>query len=135
MRYFRKILVISSSFLILVLFLLFVVVPYVLAGPPTPLFISRNYDTGEHELRVEVFDSKNNSVLEDVYRLSVGEEISQVKPVKFLVPGFEVWDCTLTFTLDDTFVETYHTNIQPWNTVEVEIYSEGQPLSVGESTV
>ncbi|AKB30519.1 hypothetical protein MSSIT_3800 [Methanosarcina siciliae T4/M] len=33
-------------------------------------------------------------------------------------------DYTFKFTLDNMSAETYQTNIQPWNTVEVELYSE-----------
>jgi hypothetical protein len=40
-------------------------VPYLIAEPPTPLFTIRNHDSEGHELRVEVFDSENNSVLDE----------------------------------------------------------------------
>jgi hypothetical protein len=77
------------SLLVLVLMSLFVVVPYLLVGPPAPLFSVRNHDAGVHELRAEIFDSKNNSVLDETYELSAGEEIYHAKPFRFLVPGLE----------------------------------------------
>lgn len=126
------------SLLLLVLMLLFVVVPYLIVGPPTPLFSVRNHDIGVHELRVEIYDSKNNSVFDKTYELLAEDEVYHPKPFRFLVPGFEITDYTFKFTLDNSFMETYSTNIQPWNTVEVDLYSdyaEGQPISVGEITV
>lgn len=126
------------SLLVLIFMLLFVVVPYLIAGPPTPLFSVRNHDVVVHELRVEVYDSKNNSVLDKTYELSAGGEVYHPKPFRFLVPGFEVADYTFKFTLDNGFTETYSTNFQPWNTVEVELYSdyaEGRPIFIGEITV
>lgn len=138
MRSFRRSLMIWISFLVLILVSLFVVVPYLIAGPPTPLFSVRNHDAGVHELRVEIFDSKNNSVIDETYELSAGEEIYYPKPFRFLVPGFEIVDYTFKFTLDNRSTETYSTNVQPWNTVEVELYAdyaEGQPLLIGETTV
>jgi hypothetical protein len=127
------------SFLVLILISLFVVVPFLIAGPPTPLFSVRNHDVGVHELRVEIYDSKNNhSILDKTYELSAGEEVYHAKPFRFLVPGLEVVDYTFEFTLDNRSMETYNTNIQPWNTVEVELYAdyaEGQPLLIGETTV
>jgi len=138
MRIFRKSLMIGIFLLVLMLMLLFISIPYFIAGSPTPLFSIRNHDVGVHELRVEVFDSKNNSVLDKTYELSAGEEFYHAKPFKFLVPGFETGDYTFKFTLDNRLTETYSTNIQPWNTVEVELYAdyaEGQPLLIGETTV
>jgi hypothetical protein len=126
------------SLLVMVLMSLFVVVPYLLVGPPTPLFSVRNHDAGVHELRAEIFDSKNNSVLDETYELSAGEEIYHAKPFRFLVPGLEGKNYTFKFTLDNSLKETYSTNIQPWNTVDVELYAdsaEGQSLFIGEMTV
>jgi hypothetical protein len=125
-------------FLVLILVSLFVVVPYIIAGPPTPLFSVRNHDVEVHELRVEIYDSKNNSILDKTYELSAGEEVYHAKPFRFLVPGLEVVDYTFGFTLDNRSTETYNTNVQPWNTVEVELYAdyaEGQPLLIEETTV
>jgi hypothetical protein len=138
MRSFRRKLILGISLLVLIFMLLFVVVPYLIVGPPTPLFYVRNHDVGAHELRVEIYDLKNNSVLDKTYKLSAGEEVYHAKPFRFLVPGFEIVDYTFKFTLDNMSAETYQTNIQPWNTVEVELYSEyaeSQPLSIGEITV
>ncbi|AAM07815.1 TPA: hypothetical protein HA338_01995 [Methanosarcina acetivorans] len=138
MRSFRRKLMLGVSLLVLIFMLLFVVIPYLIAGPPTPLFHVRNHDTGVHELRVEIYDLENNSVLDKTYELSAGEEVYHAKSFRFRVPGFEIVDYTFKFTLDNEFTETYQTNIQPWNTVEVELYSEyaeGQPLSIGEITV
>jgi len=126
------------SLLVLIFILLFLVIPYLIAGPPTPLFHVRNHDAGVHELRVEIYDLENNSLLDKTYEISAGEEVYRPKPFRFRVPGFEVVDYTFKFTLDNMSTETYQTNIQPWNTVEVELYSEyaeGQPLSIGEITV
>jgi len=106
--------------------------------PPTPLFTARNHDTEVHELRVEVFDSENNSVLDETYELAPDERISHPKSFRFRVPGFEIMDYTFKFTLDGRITETYSTSVRPWNTVEVELYAdyaEGRPLSVGEITV
>jgi len=138
MRSSRRSLMLWIFFLVLILVSLFVVVPYIIAGPPTPLFSVRNHDVEVHELRVEIYDSKNNSILDKTYELSAGEEVYHAKPFRFLVPGLEVVDYTFGFTLDNRSTETYNTNVQPWNTVEVELYAdyaEGQPLLIEETTV
>lgn len=118
--------------------LLFIFIPYLIAGPPTPLFHVLNHDVGVHELRVEIYDSKSSPVLDEIYELSAGEEIHYAKPFRFRVPGFEIVDYTFKFTLDNRLTETYSTNVQPWNTVEVELYAdyaEDRPLLIGEVTV
>ncbi len=133
----RKILI-GSAVLVILFVVLFVAIPYFIAGPPTPLFTARNHDSEVHELRVEVFDSGNNSVLDETYELAPDERISHPKSFRFRVPGFEIVDYTFKFTLDCRFTETYSTSVRPWNTVEVELYAayaEGRPLSVGEITV
>ncbi|KKG07500.1 hypothetical protein EO95_14050 [Methanosarcina sp. 1.H.T.1A.1] len=138
MRSFRRKLMLGISLLVLIFMLLFVVVPYLIAGPPTPLFTVRNHDNEGHELRVEIYDSENNSVLDETYELAAGEEVYHPKPFRFRVPGFEIVDYTFKFTLDNMSTETYSTNVQPWNTVEVELYAdyaEGQPISIGEISV
>lgn len=138
MKNLRNNVLIGSAVLVLLLTVLFIAIPYFLAGPPTPLYTVRNHDVETHELRVEVFDSENNSVLDETYELAPGQRISRSKSFRFRVPGFEIVDYRFKFTLDGQFEETYSTNIQPWNTVEVELYSEyaeGRPLSIGEITV
>lgn len=134
MKSFRKNLV-TITFFIAGLLFLFVSLPYVIAGPPTPLFTVQNKDIGNHELRVEIFDSENNLVIERTYELSEGQRISENKPFRFFVPGFEIVDYIFKFTLDKSFERTYCTNMQPWNTVEIDISSDGQLLSIGEITV
>lgn len=129
---------IGSAVLVILFVVLFVAIPYFIAGPPTPLFTARNHDSEVHELRVGVFDSGNNSVLDETYELTPDERISHPKSFRFRVPGFEIVDYTFKFTLDGRFTETYSTSVRPWNTVEVELYAdyaEGRPLSVGEITV
>jgi len=123
-RNFRRSLMLGISLLVLILMSLFVVVPYLLVGPPTPIFSVRNHDAGVHELRVEIFNSKNNSVFDEIYELSAGEEIYRAKPFRFLFPGFEGEDYTFKFTLDNSLKEIYSTNIRPgtllmWNSTPI----------------
>ena len=133
---------IGASILVLLLSVFFVVRfitnPYYIVGPPTPLFYIRNMDEGAHELRVEVFDSENNSVLNETYALAPGEEISYLKPFKSREMGGEMVNYTFKFTLDGRFTETYSTKVGPWTSVDVELYAdyaEGQPLSIVETAV
>lgn len=114
MRRFKRGLMLEISLLVLIFMLLFVVVPYLIAGPPAPLFTARNYDNEGHELRVEVFDSENYSVLNRTYELAAGEDISHPKPFRFRVPGFEIVDYTFKFTLDSRFTEPYSTKVDSW---------------------
>jgi len=39
------------------------------------------------------------------------------------------------FTLDSRFTETYSTKVDSWGTVDVELYREDIPISIGEMTV
>ncbi|MDD3042752.1 MAG: hypothetical protein PHV51_04260 [Methanosarcinaceae archaeon] len=77
-------------------------------------------------------------MLNESYELAAGGVIYRPKSFRFRVPGFEIVDYNFRFTLDGQFEETYSTNIQPWNTVDVELYAdyaEGRPLSIGEISV
>lgn len=137
----RKVLI-GASILVLLLSVFFAVRfitnPYYIVGPPTPLFYIRNMDDGVHELRVEVFDSDNNSVLDETYELAPGEEISYPKPFRSRETGSDMVDSTFKFTLDGRFTETYSTKVGPWTSVEVALYAdyvEDQPLSIVETVV
>ena len=44
-------------------------------------------------------------------------------------------DYTFKFTLDGRLTEKYSTKIDSWGTVEVELYREDIPISIGEMTV
>jgi len=52
MKSFKKSLLIGISLLAFILMLLFIAIPYLIAGPPTSLFSIRNHDIEIHELRV-----------------------------------------------------------------------------------
>ncbi|HII02980.1 TPA: hypothetical protein HA351_15450 [Methanosarcinaceae archaeon] len=130
----KKIALIGAFILLLLLAVLFIVGPYLIVGPPSPLFTAINYETEVHDIRVEVFDSGNDSVLDETYELTPLKRISHPKPFRFLVPpGIGDEDYTFKVTLEDGFTETYSTKVSTWTNVEIVVYGEeDQPISISE---
>ena len=134
MKNHKKITLTGAFILVLLLAVLFIVGPYLIVGPPSPLFTAINHETEVHELRVEVFDSGNDSVLDETYELTPLKRISQPKPLRFLVPpGIGDEDYTFKVTLEDGFTETYSTKVSTWSNVEIVVYGEeDHPISISE---
>lgn len=77
--------------LVLILLNYFFVFPFLLAGPPTPLFYIDNNDLQSHEVTVEVFDSHNESVFKEKYELAPKEHIEQPKSLWLLLQRLMPW--------------------------------------------
>ncbi len=103
-----------------------IAMPYFLVGAPSPLFCIHNYDSKEHKVVIEIFDSNNESVFEQTYELAPEAEICQSKPTWLLlqvsIPPGNTKDCTFKATLDDNIMEKHQIGLQPWVTASIILY-------------
>lgn len=118
--------------LILILLSYFVVFPYLLVGPPTPLFDVYNNDLQNHEVAVEVFDSYNESIFKETYELAPEEHIAQPKSIWLLLRWSMPWskgeytywaegEYEFKVILDGEITDSYKTLPHPWNSVIIDI--------------
>lgn len=133
------VLLIIASIVMLIAICL-IAVPYVLVGAPTSLFSIHNNDTHEHKVVIEIFDSNNESVFEETYKLAPGAEIWKSKPTwlllqLFILPG-NTKEWTFKATLDDDITEMRQIRLQPWVTADVMLYYNAEnPIFIAVSTV
>jgi hypothetical protein len=110
----------------------FFVFPFLLVGPPEPLFYIYNNDLQSHEVIVEVFDSHNESVLKEKYELAPEEQIAQPKSLWLLLRWSMPWskgkytywaegEYELKAILDGKITDTYRTLPHLWNSVVIDI--------------
>lgn len=70
-----------------------------------------------------------------------GTRISQPKPewmiLKLSIPSGHSEECIIKATLDGNITETHRTDLQLWNTFDIDLYSKYResPLSIGEVCV
>ena len=135
-------------FLGILLFILlscFIVLPFLLAGPPTPLFYIDNNDPQSHELTVEVFDSHNESVFKDKYELAPKEHIEQPKSLWLLLQRSMPWpeqgekgNYEFKVILDSNITDTCRTLPHPLTSVVIYVDEKNgsqSPMSMRVITV
>lgn len=122
-------------------FFFFAVFPFMLIGPPTPLYYIYNFDTENHTLTISVIDSNKKTILFRSYNVQPDKGISFDR-------GFG-WYPTMTWTpftwaegkytfiavLDGNITASHTTNVQITQTIWIEIEFMGKPLEIGEAWV
>jgi hypothetical protein len=118
-----------------------IAMPFLFIGPPSPLFFIGNKDVNERGVAVEMFNSDNNSVFKEKYKLAPEEQIWQPKPAWLLSKlSFPLGDkeiYTVKVTSDDNLTETRLIKFELWNTVHVELYNHEaeKPIAINVTTV
>lgn len=123
----------------IVLLILVVIVPYVsknlpfyLMGPSTSLFCIYNGDVNNsHEVVVEIINSHNESVFKETYQLSQNESIGHPKPPTMNNPR-TVEEYTIKVVLDNDTMKLRRTTIDPWTTLNIDLYSPYNRNASGE---
>ncbi|WP_052722715.1 MULTISPECIES: hypothetical protein [unclassified Methanosarcina] len=145
---YRKILI-FLGILILILLSYFVVFPFLLVGPPAPLFYVYNNDLQSHEITVEVFDSYNESIFKETYELAPEEHIAQPKSSWLLLRWSMPWSkgkytywaegvYEFKVSLDNEITDNCRILPHPWNSVVIdidEVKDSNSPISMGIVTV
>lgn len=145
---YRKISILLGT-LVLILLSYFVVFPYLLVGPPTPLFYACNNDLQSHEVTVEVFDSHNESIFKESYELATEERIAQPKSLWLLLRWsmplskgkYTYWaegEYEFKVNLDGEIKDTCRTLPHPWSSVVIDINkanTSDSPMFIGVITV
>ena len=135
--------------LILILLSYFIVFPFLLVGPPEPLFYINNNDLQSHEVTVEVFDSHNETIFIEKYELDPEEHIAQPKSLWLLLRWSMPWskgkytywaegEYEFKAILDDEIVDTCRTLPHSWSSVVIDIDktdNSNSPMSIGVVTV
>ena len=104
----------------------YIYLPILFIGPIEPLqFHARNYDdVYEHNMTVEIFNSKNKSIFKETYELDPKEEISS--------PGITKrrGKYTIKVTVDDKITHTSKANVGYGQyRVRIRLYSRSPPGS------
>jgi len=119
-------------------FFFFIVSPFVLIGPPSPLYYIHNFDTQNHTLTICVNDSTNKTILFQSYSIQPDESMSYDRgfgwyPTVTWTP-FTWSEGTYTFyvVLDGNIVASHTTNVQYTQSIWIEIGFAGKPLEITE---
>jgi len=105
----------------------YVIFPFLIVGPPLPLYYIKNEDVNNHTVVVEIFDYHNESILKEIYKLSPKESVTYPKPFLMVLTRSEE-EYRFKITLDSEVTETYETEIYPWLMVAIHLYHK-DPIS------
>jgi len=136
MRNFGKIILLLLIILVAA-FVGYNVLIFLLGGPALDNFFElTNRDSGTHEISVEIFDSDNESVFKESYKLYPNESVSKAKPFN-LRSSFESKEYTFRIILDNGFAEeTTSVSLNRWSTATIDIYWDHEtPIIIGITAV
>jgi hypothetical protein len=122
--------------LLLSFLLMYVILPFLLVGAPTPFYEIRNEDTVSHKVTIQIFDPLNNSIHKNDYCLKPGEVLKKPKPPILVMKTYfidEECGCRVESTLDDNSSVSLIINFHPWNEPSISV-SENK-ISVQEFSI
>lgn len=128
-------------FIIILISICFITLPFVFFGAPLPLFTITNTDINEHDVLIEIFDSNNNSVYNNTYGLVPESTVLQSKPSWLLLqlsfPPGNKEEYLIKITSDDNITKSRQIELELWNTIDVKLYGNdvGCNISIGVETV
>ena len=104
---------------------------FFLGGPALDNFFElTNRDVGTHEISVEIFDSDNESVFKESYKLRPNESVSKTKPSN-LRSSFELKEYTFRIILDNGIAEeNTSVSLDRWSTATIDIYWDHETLII-----
>lgn len=130
----------KKSYLILAIALiviLLVFMPFLFLGMPSPLFSMKNNDDNDHTVKIEIFDSANDSLFKEVYDMEPEAVISQSKPTWLILqlsfPPGNKKECTINVTLDEKISETSQMELSLWDIADITLYDDNEksPIFIG----
>ncbi len=119
----RKKLIIGIILLIAVLLIVTKIIdylPYFIGGAPLPVFGISNFDSKNHSVNVQIFDSNNKSLFDKTYEL--GDSQSKAYTVQYPENGWkDVHEKERLFPKGTyTFIVTMDTNISKTQQIKME---------------
>jgi hypothetical protein len=124
-----------------VIAIIFIALPFLLAGYPVPFFFINNYDTIEHDVAVEIFNLNNESLFEQTYKLApqagAAEPKSTWMVLKMSIPSQEQQEYIFVTTLDNNTTDIRKVKLGIWSSVGIRLDwndAEG-PLCIGIRTI
>jgi hypothetical protein len=97
---------------------LYVILPFLIVGTPTPFYQIKNTDTVGHKITVEIFDPQNQSIHKKDFYLGPEEMIKKPKPPVLVAKTYfldEECGCHVKSTLDDNSSVSLTIDYNPWN--------------------
>ncbi|MBC2697408.1 MAG: hypothetical protein HF976_07400 [ANME-2 cluster archaeon] len=90
-------------------------------GSVTPLFTIYNEDpNNSHEVAIEIFNSNNESIFKEFYKLNQNEWIEHPKPPVLWSSHSRLY--TFKVVLDNETTDILRTKIDPWTTPTIFLY-------------
>ena len=114
--------------LLLSFIILYVILPFLIVGTPTPFYQIKNTDTVGHKVTVEIFDPQNESIHKKDYYLEPGEAFKKAKPPVLIAKTYFIDDecgCRVKSILDDNSSVYLTIDYNPWNEPYIFISENG----------
>lgn len=118
----NKFLIIGS--LIVIVSFLYISLPFIFMGSPTPIFQIFNDDIKSHEVTVEVFNSDNESIINKTYNLEPGSDFLEDRPLSLWLPQAK-GEYMFKVTMDKQITNTVKIEIpNKYTGVSIRLYSK-----------
>lgn len=112
------------GFLLVTVLFLYIALPFIFMGSPTPIFEVYNDDVKSHEVIVEVFDPYNKSVVNETYNLESEGDFSQARPLSLWLPQAK-GEYTFKVTMDKQITNTVKIEIpNQYTGITIRLYSK-----------
>ncbi|MBP1908474.1 hypothetical protein [Methanolobus bombayensis] len=114
---------IAGGILLSFLFL-YVILPFLIVGGPTPFYEIKNNDTVSHKITVEIFDPQNNSIHKKDYFLEPHEVLKKPKPPILVLKTYFIdkeCGCRFESTLNNNSSASLLINYHPWNEPSISV--------------
>lgn len=119
----------------------FIILPMMILPPyPASLFVISNHDDMNHTVRVEIFNSENNSIFLESFDVTpdvltkVDRGFDWCPKNRFWWLSWDEGSYTFYVTLDDAYNTSHYTELYPSKSVWISIISDDiNPLQVGDS--
>ncbi len=114
--------------------------PFIFSGPVSPFFVVHNHDINDHTVVIDVFDSRNVSIITETYKLEPKSDISRKRPLGLRLP-LSKGEFKINVTVDNETMETHHVELpHPHTMVDIRLYYEDYmgnvtPISVEVAAV
>ena len=140
----KKLIAAIITIIIISVFLFFfIILPMGILGPePSPLFyIFNSDDDTNHTVTVEIFNSNNTSIYNKSFDVKPDDYIKIDRGFDWCPKHMFYWffwdegSYTFYVTLDNTYNESYHTDLYPVKSIMIRLYSNEIPLKVGAVTI
>jgi hypothetical protein len=98
--------------------------PFILMGPPTPIFVIYNHDVKSHEVTIEILDPDNKSIINETYIIESEGDLSQSRPLGLWLPQAK-GEYMFKVTMDKKIINAVKIEIQgQYSGAAIRLYSK-----------